>query len=178
MAQKVVLLKNTELEACLKIVTDNAVGDKVQVVVKLEDLCYKPTADTKSINNDPENQFQQIGKMVPSIKMVHGQWSGLNGNCNCRIYRRNDESEKLDINTLIATVCVGDTTQLEFDSQAYCADGELSTKQQLVFEIDGEMTLWFKFRKHGFESFAGEYASYGAFEDDKKRGPVESYKTL
>ena len=178
MAHKVVLLKNTELEACLKIVTDNAVGTTEKVSVDLNDFCFKPIEETCGINQETANQFQQIGtKIKPSVKLVHGQWSGLNGSCNCRIYRADKDDDELSIENLVATVCVGDTTQLEFDSQAYCADGELLHKQKLVFVVDGEMTLWFKFRKHGFESFAGEYATYGAFEDDKRRGPYERYET-
>ena len=171
MASKVLLLKNTELEACLKIVASNAVGTTERVTITYEDLCFKPTANTLKLNNDQINRFQQIGdRIIPSVTIVHGQWSGLNGSCNCRIYRG---EEKFD--NLIATICVGDTTQLEFDSQAYCADGELKYEDKLIFVIDGEMTLWFKLRKHGFESFAGEYASYGAFEDDSKRGPKDGY---
>lgn len=173
MAIKKVLLKNTELEACLKIVAKNAVGTTEEIEITPQELCFKPTADSYAFSSAAENQFQQVGtNITPSIKIIHGQWSGLNGNCNCRIYRGSK-----DFDHLIMTICVGDTTQLEFDSQSYCAEYEWP-HETLIFEIDGEMTLWFKLRKHGFESFAGEYASYGAFEDDNRRGPYERYETL
>lgn len=177
MGYKIRLLKNTELEACIKIVTDNPVGKKETIELDKTFLCYKPTAKTFELNKDPANQFQQIGAKVPSLQIIHGQWSGLNGDCNCRIYRCSDDQEELTLDNMIMTVCVGDTTQLEFDGQSYCADCEL-LENKLIFEVDGEMTLWFKLRKRDFESFAGEYATYGAFEDDKRRGPYEQYENL
>ena len=173
MGFKKVLLKNTELEACIKIVTD---GNAV-VTISASDLCYKPLPNTFEFNKEQENQFQQIGTKTPKIQLIHGQWSGLNGSCNFKLYRGTSESDK-SLATQVITGCVGDTTQLEFDSQAYCADCELIENPYLIFDITGEMTIWFKLRKRDFESFAGEYATYGAFEDDGKRGPYEHYETL
>lgn len=173
MGFKKVLLKNTELEACIKIVTD---GD-AEVVISASELCYKPLPNTFEFSDKPEDQFQQIGAKTPKIQLIHGQWSGVNGNSNFRLYRGVTDQD-MSLATHVLTGCVGDTTQLEFDGQAYCADCELIENPYLIFKITGEMTLWFKLRKRDFESFAGEYATYGAFEDDSKRGPYERYENI
>ena len=176
MAAKKVLLKNTELEACIKIVTDGKSTEPEIVTFQMHEFCFKPSSNTFKFTVDTANQFQQVGTKNPKLQLIHGQWSGINGDSHFRLYRGASTTDR-SIDALVMTGCVGDTTQLEFDSQAYCADGEL-IENPLIFEITGEMTLWFKLRKRDFESFAGEYATYGAFEDDSKRGPYERYENI
>ncbi len=37
------------------------------------------------------------------------------------------------------------------------------------------MSLWLRIRKRNFANYSAEYASYGVYEDDTKRGPKDGY---
>ena len=162
---KLKIIKNTEQEVCIKIVAGESVDEVNEVTLDFESLCFKPDQETLAISTEGSDRFQEIDPNFPvTVSMICAQWSGQNGNCYCNMYRGVKDFEHKT-----AVFCVGDTCQLEFDGQEYPSDVEYSTLP-LIFEIHGAMTLWVKMRKHGFRNFAGEYATYGAYEDDTKRG--------
>lgn len=165
---KIKFIKNTEQELCIKIVAGEAEGEVNKVTLDFEQMCFKPDPETLGISDDESRRFQLIGENIPvTSTLITAQWSGMNSGCYCNVYRGTEDFEHK-----FAVFCVGDTCQLDFDGQEFPADGEYS-HLPYIFEIHGPMCIWLKLNKHGFRNFAGEYARYGAFEDDTKRGPKE-----
>lgn len=161
---KLKITKNVELESVLKIVTDERGGK--DITVQLDDLCFKPDLRTYTPSKDSKDRFQQLPeKYKATCSILACQWSGKGGESFCRIYRGSK-----DLEHLVATICVGDTCGLDFEGQTLPSDGEYGDLP-LIFDITGEMSIWIRVRKLGFNSFSAENARWGAFEDDNVEGP-------
>ncbi len=161
------VLKNTELDAVLKIKSDKDGGS---ITITKEMLCYRP-ADQRCVIDDKSIRFQDYVDKS-SMSIVCMEWAGYTQDGSGRLYRGGK-----DLEHTIATFCVGDTCQGDFQGQEMTPDIEYN-RENLEFEFVGEITLWIRLRKRDFKNYAGEYATYGAFEDDSKRGPVKWYEDL
>lgn len=167
MAAVIKVLKNSELEAIIKVKSDSEGGT---VKLTKEMLCYRPQPFTCVIDeSDMKQRFEDVGDRS-EIAILAMQWSGFSQEGAGRIYR----GDTLDLEHQVASFCVGDTCQYEFLGDEMVSEHEYS-RDDLTFELKGEVTVWVKLRKYRFVHYSGEYATYGAFEDDSQRGPYDRY---
>lgn len=166
------VLQNTEQDACIKIKSDSSGGS---ATLTREMLCYKPAPQTMTIDtSDASTRFQDVDDRRSGFTIRTAQWSGtVQDGSNIKIYRGDTQ----DLEHLIAAMCVGDTCQYEFMGQEMCCENEYD-RMDMTFVVNGEIVMWLKIRKSQFKSYAGEYASYGAYEDDTKLGPNDRYQTV
>lgn len=188
MAIKVRCYKNTEQEVHLKIVADDNEKDSV-ITIPLSSFCYKPDSNCvlKGVEGDTttngstwsgdevKDQFEVAENddhKKWEVSLLDMSWSGVqNESYVGRLYRGEDGKEP-DFDHEIMVFCNGDTCQLELDGLSFSSDREF-INNNITFKIHGSMTIWSRWRKRNYKHFAGEYASYGAYEDDDKRGPKE-----
>lgn len=162
MAAIVKVLRNTELDASIKIKTD---GDATAVITK-EMLCFKPDPITCKIDETNESsRFQQL-KPTSGLNILKMQWSGKSQEGHAVIYR----GPTHDLEHQIMSVCVGDTCQFDLEGQDHTPDVEYY-QDDIEFEITGSVTFYIRLRKVDYNHFAGEYGDYGAYEDDNVLGP-------
>lgn len=163
MATIVKILKNTELDAAIKVKSDSSGGE---AIITKEMLCYKP--DDESCAPGVGYKFQDItDRSYMLVTDMH--WSGFNQDGHGRMFRGGD-----DLEHQIMAFCVGDTCQLDMQGQDAVPECEYR-KEDIKFVLEGEMSLWLRIRKRNFANYSAEYASYGVYEDDTKRGPKDGY---
>lgn len=157
------LMHNVQLQAHIKIKSDQSGGT---VTITKQQLTRKPG---KNCQFDPAGfKFQDVTQKC-EIDIINMQWSGWTGT-NGTLTRGGD-----DLQHTVAYFTVGDTDQLQLQGQIMSSDREYS-KQDISFTTTGPMTIWLRVRKRGFNSYSGQYASYGGFEDDSRRGPYQKYE--
>lgn len=162
MAALIKVLKNTELDVSIKVKTD---GDATAVITR-EMLCFKPDPITATINQDDRStQFQRL-KENSGLYILKVQWSGISQDGHAVLYR----GATHDLEHQIMNVCVGDTCQFDLEGQDHTPDTEYY-QDDIELDITGPCTFYIRLRKVNYKHFSGEYADYGAFEDDSIEGP-------
>lgn len=157
------LMRNVQLQAHIKIKSDEQGGS---VTITKQQLTYKPGKNCQF--DSKQFKFQDVTDKS-EIDILDMQWSGWTGT-NGTITRGGQ-----DLQHTIAYFTVGDTTQLQLEGQTNICDHEYN-RQDITFNLTGPMTIWIRLRKRNFKSYSGQYASYGAFEDDSRRGPYQKYQ--
>ena len=138
---KFILLKNTDKDAVLKVISDG--GGTVDVT--LGDLA----CDTQELPTD--------GEVTVSIREV--EWSGEEGGL-IRVLRGGER---------IMSLQSAPQGLMQFEGQQMSAETH-NADQDFTFEITGTCEAWFLLRKHGYLTKVEE-ASYGIYDDPERVGP-------
>lgn len=145
---KVILMNVTDQLAFAKILSDGSGTAKLT----LPELAYKPGA---------EKPFQVPFEKKPFMVTIKGvEWSGEAGGIT-RIKRGGER---------IMTLESSPQGLLQFDGQQFCAES-CNAADDFEFEFGGApMEVWLTLRKENYRSIGGEYAEYGAYEDEDRLG--------
>jgi len=163
MAAIIKILQNSEQDATIKVKTDSSGGS---ATITKEMLCYRPKPHSCEPSTDAKDRFQDFNERS-CFSIRAAQWGSRSQDGTGGVIYRSDTH---DLEHEITAFCAGDTCQYDFLGQDLPADCEYDNEDMTV-EIEGELTMYLRLRKTGFINYAGEYATYGAFEDDTKLGP-------
>ena len=145
---KIILMNVTDQLAFVKVISDGSGSETLEI----SKLAYKPKT---------EKPFQVPYEKKPFAVTIKGvEWSGETGGL-MRIKRGGER---------IMTLESSPQGLLQFDGQQFCAESQNMT-DDFEFEFGGApMEAWLTLRKMNYRSIGGEYAEYGAYEDEDRLG--------
>ena len=138
---KIIFFKNSEQDVHMKVISEGGGGSI--------DLTFDELAS-------------DIQEVTPNAKVTirNVQWSGEPDGI-LRIKRAGERIMSLTSNP---------QGLMQFDGQQFCAESH-NSKDGFTFEFEGSpMEAWIWLKKSDFKNKAGEYATYGAYEDDNRVG--------
>lgn len=137
------VLKNTQQEAVVKVY--GGAG----------------TSETIDLQTTILGSFQQLDGATQTVNIIGATWTGQNVT----------EITVTRGGVVVMTLASTGTTTIDFDGQTLPPETTSNTADVVVTIAAGIGELWLKLRKvSGYKSKSGEYASYGAYEDETRVG--------
>lgn len=137
------VLKNTQQEAVVKVYGGTG------------------TSETIDLQTTILGSFQELDGATQTVNIVGVTWTGQNAT----------EITVTRNSTVVMTLPSTGSSTIEFGGQTLPPETTANTSDVVVSITGGVGEVWLKLRKvGGYKSKSGEYAQYGAYEDETRVG--------